>query len=71
LKDKDIDCGTSSSFWERGQTCYLTNKNGMIFYFTLKSHKPINSFYFDKTPFEQFFVPIEVSWAELKPFLKN
>ena len=71
LKDKDIDCGTSSSFWERGQTRYLTNKNGMIFYFTLKSHKPINSFYFDKTPFEQFFVPIEVSWAELKPFLKQ
>lgn len=71
LKDKDIDCGTSSSFWERGQTRYLTHKNGMVFYFTLKSHRPINTFYFDKTPFEQFFVPIEVTWAELKPFLKK
>jgi hypothetical protein len=71
LKDKDIDCGTYSSFWERSDHHYLVKKEGLVFYFTTKSfqkNKYRNSYQYN---LDQVFVPVEISWAELKPYLKS
>ncbi len=71
LTDKDIDCGTSASFWERAKFHFLIKPKGIIFYFNTKVDNPKRRDGFYQIEFEKFFVPIEISWAELKPFLKG
>ena len=61
LADKSIDCGESTSFIERTRNTFLTTPTGLNFYFTSN----------DKDP-EAWnltnYIPIHLSWAELKPF---
>ena len=61
LADKSIDCGESSSFIERTQNTFLTTPNGLNFYFTSNEKDP------DAWSLTNY-VPILLTWAELKPF---
>lgn len=57
LKDKDIDCGNTASFLERSEnTCFMTEK-GISFYFQNKGSN------YD-------LIPIDLTWQELKAFVK-
>ncbi len=71
LKEADIDCGTSSSFWERAQNNYLAHKDGIVFYFLTKPNERDMYQQFQNINFEKTFVPILITWAELKPFLRK
>ena len=71
LTDKDIDCGTSDSFWQRAQNQYLVRHEGVVFYFTTKQKAGVSTLNFNSFNFEKTFVPILLTWAELKPFLKK
>ncbi len=57
LKDKDIDCGLAESFLERSQNTALMTQRGIDFYFSGKG---------GNTPH----IPVELTWEELKVFLK-
>lgn len=57
LENKEIDCGESSSFVERVTSTFLTHTKGLSFYFTYGG---------DSGSFS--YVPITLTWAELKPF---
>jgi hypothetical protein len=57
LKDKDIDCGMAESFLERSQNTALLTERGIDFYFSGKGHYIPH-------------IPVELTWQELKPFLK-
>ena len=57
LSNKEIDCGDSSSFAERARETFLTNSEGILFYF--KSPHGDNNFNY---------VPILLTWAELQAF---
>ena len=61
LNDKNIDCGESSSFVERTQNTFLTTPEGLSFYFTSEGFEEgaTGSFHY---------VPIHLTWAELKAF---
>lgn len=71
LQNKDIDCGTYSSFWERGNNHYLVNSKGIIFYYLSKLKDYEKYQRMNNINFENVFVPIAFTWAELKPFLKK
>jgi WG containing repeat len=66
LAHLDIDCGGSASFWERGQSRYLVSQKGITFYFVTKEDTESPTRDLEKT-----FVPVFVTWAEAKPFLKK
>ena len=57
LADAEIDCGESSSFVERTQNTFLAHAEGISFYFT--SEMKSRNFHF---------VPILLTWGELKGF---
>ena len=57
LKGKDIDCGDVSSFLERSQQKALLTERGIDFYFNGKGNYAFN-------------IPVELTWQELKAFLK-
>ena len=58
LENTEIDCGESSSFVERTRNSFLSHAKGISFYFTADSENG------------QFhYVPIMLTWAELKGFL--
>jgi hypothetical protein len=57
LKDKDIDCGMAESFLERSLNSALLTERGIDFYFRGKGNYLPH-------------IPVELTWQELKPFLK-
>ena len=57
LSNNEIDCGDSSSFVERVRATFLTNSEGILFYFK----SPHGDNYFN-------YVPILLTWAELQAF---
>ena len=60
LANQEIDCGESSSFVERTQNAFLCHSEGISFYFTSdKSDAGYGEFHY---------VPILLTWAELKAF---
>ena len=57
MADTEIDCGESSSFVERTRNAFLSDTKGLSFYFTSKNE------------YEEFhYVPVLLTWAELKAF---
>ena len=60
LANQEIDCGESSSFVERTQNAFLCHSEGISFYFTSdKSDAGYGEFHY---------VPILLTWGELKAF---
>ena len=62
LEDEEIDCGESTSFVERTRTTFLSHKEGISFYFTSIGYEKDSNRRF-------YYVPILLTWSELKPFL--
>ncbi len=57
LKDEDIDCGLAASFLDRSVDKALLTERGINFYFSGKNRY-------------NWSIPVELTWEELKPFLK-
>ena len=57
MADTEIDCGESSSFVERTRDAFLSDAKGLSFYFTSKNEYG-----------EFHYVPVLLTWAELKAF---
>ena len=62
LENKDIDCGESTSFVERAQNAFLAHGEGISFYFISGKRDNYEEYG------EFHYVPILLTWAELKAF---